>query len=712
MEKNKTLNEEINRMKSLMSEELLYGNLVDKGINADILKEEWVVINNLINEELLIEQPWRQIFKNLTRSFKSAPFKTIKQLDGFNSVLKMNWAPKNMRDLNSFFQSYPVPVLQSLKKQTSGRQNIWKQIESVNSKDWMLFLEGIDDMTLNPIKYLSKDGKSLVIPDEFHRLFYNIPESLVKSISQNVIKNGADVKMKEFYKKIKNLPGKTYEKMRNKIKSFFGKGKKIKGGTTKKSPPIRASKLDPKKLENIIQGLLEGTFKEMSVSMRSIINGDKRALVMIHYALTPKQLKDLLENNLGSFALMDGKLVTNNKLPANIFDYFLAATESAGGEIVKTVWWKRFATGLGSKIKSGLNPKKIPRRVRWVFPFSSMVGRNIWNAFLVLPELVGWVEFSKKLQIPSSVAPSLFPFLRKEGLFHKNMPEAGARVFERLGRLGAEFAIVSYIVVSIDEGEWKPYDKDESGDIGLGPTLRKYSHTWTKIGEWVGVLWEKAKNLFWNDNTAMEAAIGVCNAKHGEGTPERKKCIEDAKSIGAGVVQFYDDMGEFVEKTKEGIDQFDKSDNITPCKTGNQPDFEGMKRKITFFRSTTIKKAEEHKMLKWIVSELLDIDGDVDVDDAADLLLTHDDVIINENYIDKMKKEWVKQCAAGKENEDQKYSVPPEETDTTNKDFAGYDLPPVTIDGENLAKINDPFVTFSMVSDLAIILPTEEEETA
>lgn len=68
MSKYKNLNEEINRMKSLFTEERLYGNFIENEDNSNINEE---LIFDYVDKELLMEQQWlKTLWNNLVKIFK------------------------------------------------------------------------------------------------------------------------------------------------------------------------------------------------------------------------------------------------------------------------------------------------------------------------------------------------------------------------------------------------------------------------------------------------------------------------------------------------------------------------------------------------------------------------------------------------------------------------------------------------------------------
>ena len=70
----KDLNEQIHRMKSLMSEERLYGSLVDKvETEDDKLIAEWKVIEALIDDDILLTE--QSVLQQLRNAFRSKPKK-------------------------------------------------------------------------------------------------------------------------------------------------------------------------------------------------------------------------------------------------------------------------------------------------------------------------------------------------------------------------------------------------------------------------------------------------------------------------------------------------------------------------------------------------------------------------------------------------------------------------------------------------------------
>ena len=283
----KDLNEQIHRMKSLMSEERLYGSLVDKvETEDDKLIAEWKVIEALIDDDILLTE--QSVLQQLRNAFRSKPKKIDKLGDveiGKNrkKIFKgfeksgLNMATiENMMDFRSLLMNNKKIFLQAMKNN--------KKWSALTVKDVDNFIALLYKMDQNPSKYINWDAKDIrlnlsksgISPTQ-KRMMIELEGQLLDMITQNLIKKGSIQKIKEFSGKIKGKVGSGYDWMKQKISSFFSKiksttvsGLKFLKSALKKKPikttkPVKATRLSGEAIiKECVEAIKSGNYKRLT----------------------------------------------------------------------------------------------------------------------------------------------------------------------------------------------------------------------------------------------------------------------------------------------------------------------------------------------------------------------------------------------------------------------------------------------------------------
>jgi hypothetical protein len=249
--KGKNINEQLDRMKSLMTEERLYGNLVEDHEEI-LLKEEWINIESIIdleNEKLVLEsrvfysdngslnyilenkediglvteQKWLRSLKDKLSKPKYTKFSEIEELKPYKNIELFDNRIDNLGDISAILKSdlKNQTIYNALKNSTNKKnKNYWN---SVSNKKYKSFVDKLDEVSKDPVKFVDADGnlKTDMVGPEFKRNLINLPEEIRNPILKELRSKKSWVKVSNFYNKIKNKTGEYWNKVKEKIKGFF-----------------------------------------------------------------------------------------------------------------------------------------------------------------------------------------------------------------------------------------------------------------------------------------------------------------------------------------------------------------------------------------------------------------------------------------------------------------------------------------------------------
>jgi hypothetical protein len=447
------LNEQLLRMKQLMGEDRLYGNLVNDKTEENILKEEWYNIKkdifgftgellesddklfnsqNLLIENLFVESKNELIKEQNINALKNLIFKPKmkgKKIKLKDMTLSSGFSPfknlkgsgladvtyRNLDELVEIFKKNKTSVLNAMKNTGAGG---WKD---ATMKHMDTFITDLEEVMTNANQYLNPNNRfspaKTTMSSRSKRMVVELPSDMVDDIFVSVEFIGKRQKLKNYYTKIKNKVGGWYDKTKNFIKKVF---RTTDASGLKKrwsSKPVSSLKLTDKELMAQFATGIRKSLDEAGANIRGRLNSMDPDFVINEMG---SKLKELENGSIGGLVFREvngkyelvrqiewidprtGKRKTKKLMNDETMEAWLSkGTKSSDNpkseKLTKSKWWIRGNTkgktrGVpGSKIFNF-----IGRVLQYPFPVGGSLVRLIRETGY---KLVGKGDFKRVLPI-------------------------------------------------------------------------------------------------------------------------------------------------------------------------------------------------------------------------------------------------------------------------------------------------------------------------
>ena len=375
----KNLNEQIDRIKQLFSDDRLYGNLVEN--KDEVLKREWELIINSYNEHGVISEgtSWKKLqgLLGISKRVDIPNFSTIEMFKKFKKSGLSNANPKNLGELSVVFINNQKMVTQAFREQGGSIGKTWN---SASNSQINNFFQTFVQIAENPNSYVNATGEFTLAPlkdTSFKTLFLALPNELKNPIMWNVIEDARMIRVAEFKQKIKDKPGEYWKKVRTKADELLSGGKKTISNTSQtimekyrkwKSKPVKLSDINNIDAIRKQQGIdIRSTMDNIDIQRTIVINQDEFAKMVDDGAIIHVKRKGVKGWELAQeIELTD----TNDKVvktikPIPLEKSIEKTTTKGGGKAVEETT---------SEVKEKTN-FSISRIIRWAFPRSTDVVR-------------------------------------------------------------------------------------------------------------------------------------------------------------------------------------------------------------------------------------------------------------------------------------------------------------------------------------------------
>tara|TARA_R100000805_G_C3626023_1_gene136406 strand:- start:3221 stop:5620 length:2400 start_codon:yes stop_codon:yes gene_type:complete len=610
----KNLNEQILRMKQLMGEDRLYGNLVDIKTEEDILKEEWYNIKkdifgftgellesddklfnsqNLLFEslfdksknELITEQSWKNlIFKpkmkgkkiklsDMTISSGFSPFKNLKGSGLANATYR------DLPELIDIFKKNKTSVLNAMKNTGAGGWN------DATMKHMDNFISELEEVMTNANQYL--DPKYRFAPAKTNmssrskRMLIELPGDMIDDIFTSVEFIGKRQKLKNYYTKIKNKVGGWYDKTKNFLKKFF-KGTDSSGLKKRwSSKPVSSLNLSNEALMKQFAMGIRTSLDEAGTDLATRIKNMSPDTII--NGLPSKTLEGLKKGQsvggllfrkeggkwqaVRKITFIDeqtGKRSTREIANDTFMEEWLAqgtkSSDNPGSEkLTKSKWWSRGNTEGKTK---GIPGRKVLNYVGRVltYPFPvlgttlRLVREGTWR------KLFGKSDFKRAL--PIGERGNLKQF---SDLGQGDQPPALKKLVGTVqgGELAARALIVETLIYCSAYGVYQEQDPEATtvekavqSTIDLAKNPYKYGSLGFLIYKDILLsLWDKVEKE--GEEAISQASFAHCSKKYPQWKHDRQQQLEHAKCI-TQVSDSQKKITDFIKAQKDLITAWNK----------------------------------------------------------------------------------------------------------------------------------------------------------
>ena len=608
------LNEQIVRMKQLMGEDRLFGNLVKNKSEDDILKEEWYDIkknlfglrgellendDKLFNSvdllveglfdssktELLVEQKFKSLlFKprlkgrkikmgDMTLGSGSNPFKNLKSSGLSNATYK------NVPELLDVLKKNKVPVLNAMKN--TGVPG-WNNATIKHVDDLILEME---ELMTNADKYLDNNYKfspaKTNMSSRSKTMMFQLPTDMYSDILDSIEFLGKRQKITNFISKIKKKGGDWYTG----VKKFFNKLFKKTNSTGLKSrwssKIVSSTKLTDKELMAQFVTGLRKSLDETGVNLRGRIKNMEPGNIINEL---PSNTLDGLKKgqSVGGllFRKVDGKYelvrqitfideVTGKRQTKQLMnDEFMEMWLEQGTikgkkpdtkKLISIPWWKKGNTKGKNRNIPGKNIfKYIGRLLSLPFPAGSTIvrfGRE------TLRKAVGKGDYSRIWSIGNRKNIKQFSdILKGDGSQNPILGFLARKI--QIGEIGVRIGVET-LIYATGYGLYEQMDPNTSKVNQTKDFIKGYEdiRNWEigliKLGKLIGKVKKEAEEMIKNFKLKAESAYCMEKFPKWESDSEQKvgydsclKKIRDAK----------DRINKFVQSKKDLLVGFNSGD--------------------------------------------------------------------------------------------------------------------------------------------------------